>query len=171
MKFTYRTARPEDLQAIVTIYNHAIPTLESTCDVEYVSVESRRAWFEQHLNHMTRPIWVAETDSLELPGIVGYLAFSNFMNERPGYSITSDIAIYLHPNVQGKGLGSFLLRNAIEVAPTLKIETLATTIFASNTPSVRLFLKQGFEQWAYMPRVARLLGVERDLIMVGRRVV
>ena len=170
MKFTYRTARAEDLDAIVEIYNYSTFTLESTCDIEPISEESRRQWFESHLDHPTRPIWVAETDSLKLPGVAGYLVFSHFMNERAGYFITADIAIYLHPNVQNKGLGSYLLQNAIATAPALKIETLAATIFASNTPSIRLFAKCGFEQWAYMPRVARLFEIERDLVMVGRRV-
>lgn len=27
----------------------------------------------------------------------------------------------------------------------------------------------GFEQWGLMPRVARLEGIEKDLVLVGRR--
>lgn len=171
MNWTFRPARSGDLPQIVEIYNQSVVTLESTCDTEPVSVASREAWFERHLATSRRPLWVAQSDDPALPGLAGYLSFSHFMNERPGYFITADMGLYLHRDAQGKGLGTFLLRNAIEAAPSLGIETLATTIFASNIASLRLFKGQGFEEWGYMPRVARLRGVERDLIMVGRRVV
>ena len=57
----------------------------------------------------------------------------------------------------------------IAQAPRLGIETLTATIFASNTGSLRLFARMGFERWGFMPRVARLEGVEKDLVLVGRR--
>ena len=93
------------------------------------------------------------------------------MNERPGYFITADLAIYLHPVYHGKGLGTWLITQAIARAPALGIETLTATIFASNTSSIALFEKMGFERWGFMPRVARLEGVEKDLVLVGRRLV
>ncbi len=37
-------------------------------------------------------------------------------------------------------------------------------------PSLKLFEKLGFTRWGHLPRVAVLDGVERDLIIVGRRV-
>jgi len=43
-------------------------------------------------------------------------------------------------------------------------------IFAHNERSVALFRKFGFETWAHLPRVAVLDGVERDLLILGRRV-
>jgi len=46
---------------------------------------------------------------------------------------------------------------------------LAVTNFASNVPSLRLFERHGFERWGFMPRVARLDDIERDLVMMGRR--
>ena len=91
------------------------------------------------------------------------------MNERPGYFITADLAIYLHPDYQNKRLGTYLLGEAIRHAPSLDIEVLDATIHASNQASIDLFSRHGFERWGYMPRVARLEGVEHDLVMVGRR--
>ena len=53
-------------------------------------------------------------------------------------------------------------------APTLEITALVGHIFAHNEPSLRFFAKAGFERWGLLPRVARLDGVERDLVIVGR---
>jgi len=168
MRFTHRDTTPDDLPRIVEIYNFAVATRESSCDLEPATVATRRESFSKH-SPGHRPIWVAEDADASDQGVIGYLGFFHFMNERPGYYITADLAIYLHPGYQNKGLGTYLLREAIRHAPSLGIEVLAATIFASNEPSIRLFTRHGFERWGFMPRVARLENVERDLVMMGRR--
>jgi L-amino acid N-acyltransferase YncA len=168
MHFTYRDAVDSDLPRVVEIYNHAVASRKCSCDLEPTTVEARRPSFQTHTPHH-RPFWVAEDSNKLEQGVVGYLGFFHFMNERPGYFITADLAIYLHPQYQNKGLGSYLLSQAIERAPSLGIETLTATIFASNDASIRLFERKGFEHWGFMPRIARLEGIEKDLVLVGRR--
>lgn len=168
-RYTHRDATVDDLPRIVEIYNFAVATRESSCDLEPTTVEARRAVLEHHSpDH--RPLWVAECPSEPHAGVLGYLGFHHFMNERPGYFITADLAIYLHPDYQNRRLGTYLLGEAIRRAPSLGIETIAVTIFASNQPSIRLFTQHGFERWGFMPRVARLGRIEHDLVMMGRRV-
>jgi len=43
-------------------------------------------------------------------------------------------------------------------------------IFGHNAPSLGLFAKYGFSTWAHLPKVANLDGIERDLIILGKRV-
>ena len=168
MRYIHRDAVIADLPSIVEIYNFAVETRESSCDLEPTTVAARQDSFARHTpNH--RPLWVAEDADAPGQGVVGYLGFFHFMNERPGYFITSDIALYLRPDYQGRQLGTYLLGEAIRHAPSLGIEVLAATIFASNLPSIRLFTRHGFERWGFMPRVARLGAIERDLLMLGRR--
>jgi phosphinothricin acetyltransferase len=169
MRFIYRNAAIEDLARIVEIYNIAVATRESSCDLQPITVAARERWFATH-SGSRRPIWVAEDGDAPERGVIGYLGFYYFMNERPGYYITADLAIYLHLAYQGKRLGTYLLGEAIRHAPSLGIEVLAVTIFASNRPSLLLFERHGFERWGFMPRVARLGPIERDLVMMGRRV-
>lgn len=168
MSYTYRDATEADLPRIVEIYNFAVATRKCSCDLVPTTVEARRASFLKHTS-AHRSIWVAEDAVKPAQGAIGYLGFFHFMNERPGYFITADIAVYLHPDYQGKGLGAYLLEHAIERSNGLGIETLTATIFASNEASIAMFNKMGFAQWGFMPRVARLEGVEKDLVLVGRR--
>lgn len=154
---------------IVGIYNFAVASRKCSCDLEPTTVEARLPAFRKH-SPGHRPLWVAEDEDVPGQRAVGYLGFFQFMNERPGYFITADLAIYLYPDDQGRGLGSWLLQAAIDFAPTIGSETLRATIFASNGSSLRLFEKFGFERWGFMPRVARLEGVEKDLVLVGRRI-
>ena len=169
MSYIHRDATEGDLARVVEIYNFAVAARTCSCDLEPTTVEARRPSFLQHTpGH--RPFWVAEDSSNASFGVAGYLGFFHFMNERPGYFITADLAIYLHPEYQGKGLGTYLIEQAIAQAPSLGIETLTGTIFASNTSSIALFKKFGFERWGFMPRVARLEGAEKDLVLVGLRI-
>lgn len=170
MTYIHRDAVLSDLPRIVEIYNLAVATRTCSCDLEPTTVTARLPSFREHTPEH-RPLWVAEDPERRFQGALGYLGFFHFMNERPGYFITADLAIYLHPDHQGKGLGTYLIREAVVHAPRLGIETLTATIFASNEVSLRLFRKMGFERWGFMPRVARLEGVEKDLVLVGRRIV
>lgn len=169
MRLVRRDARESDLPRIVEIYNIAVASRKCSCDLEPTTVEARLPAFRKHSSDH-RPLWVAEDAHSPESGVIGYLGFFPFMNERPGYFITADLAIYLHPEYHGRGVGSWLLEQAIAFAPTIGVETLTATIFASNDSSLRLFEKYGFERWGFMPRVARLEGVEKDLVLVGRRI-
>jgi len=158
-----RDAREADLARIVAIYNEAIPGRRATADTEPVTVDSRAAWFREH-TPARRPLWVAERDG----AIVGWLSFQDFYG-RPAYGATAEISVYVSGAAQGGGIGRRLLARALERAPALGLTTLVGFIFAHNAASVALFERHGFTRWGHLPRVARLDGVERDLLIVGRR--
>ncbi len=48
MRFMHREAVHEDLPRIVEIYNHAVATRESSCDLEPIPVSARDDWFRKH---------------------------------------------------------------------------------------------------------------------------
>jgi L-amino acid N-acyltransferase YncA len=159
-----RDARPADLDAIVAIYNAAIPGRLATADTDPVSVASRREWFAAHgPDH--HPCWVLERDG----AIAGWLSFSAFYG-RPAYAATAEVSVYVSPSQQRKGVARDLVAAAVARAPGLGVTTLLGFIFGHNEPSLALFERFGFERWGRLPRVARLDGVERDLVIVGRRV-
>lgn len=164
MSFSHRLARFEDLPAIVAIYNSTVASREVTADTEPISVASRHAWFAEHTPDK-RPLWVAEQDGQ----VIGWLSYSNFYG-RPAYAGTAELSIYLAEQARGKGLGRYFLQQAIDVAPQIGVHTLLGFIFGHNLPSLGLFERFGFERWAHLPRVASLDGVERDLVIVGKRV-
>jgi L-amino acid N-acyltransferase YncA len=168
--FVHRTARADDLPLIVDIYNSTIASREVTADTEPVSVQSRQAWFDDHAPER-RPLWVihAADDTAAKPVVVGWMSYSNFYG-RPAYSGTAEVSIYVAEEWRGKGVGRYCLEQAIEFAPRIAVHTLLGFIFGHNLPSLALFRKYGFDTWAQLPRVANLDGIERDLIILGKRV-
>lgn len=161
---TYRNATLPDLSTIVHIYNSTIATRMVTADLDEVSVESKMPWFMGH-NPTTRPLWMVETLTGET---IGWVSFGSFYG-RPAYNATAEVSIYLAEEQRGKGYGKTILQHCMESAPALGIKTMLGYIFAHNTPSLRLFHDLGFSDWGTLPNIAELDGVERSLIIVGRR--
>lgn len=159
-----RDAVESDLPAIVEIYNATIPSRMVTADTEPVSVESRRPWLRAH-NPATRPLWVM----LDNGDICAWLSFNSFYG-RPAYQPTAEVSVYIAESHRRRGLGRQFLEHAVTKAPACGLRTLLGFIWAHNAPSLRLFESLGFCSWGHLPRVAVLDGIERDLIIMGRRV-
>jgi phosphinothricin acetyltransferase len=165
MDLSYRLAAPDDLPRIVAIYNATIPSRQVTADLEPVSVESRRRWFDEHQPN-SRPLWVVDLGGQ----VAAWLSFSSFYG-RPAYRRTAEISVYVDAPWRRHGVGRYLLQQAIACAPGLQLDTLVGFVFGHNAPSLGLFERMGFERWGHLPRVAVLDGVERDVVILGLRVV
>ena len=160
----HRNATAQDLPAIVGIYNATIAGRMVTADTDPVTVESRLEWFAAH-DPRRHPIWVVEIDG----HLAAWLSFSPF-HDRPAYRHTAEVGLYIGDAFRGRGVGSALLKSAIAESPALDLTTLVGLIFGHNEPSLSLFDRLGFRRWGLLPRVATLDGVERDLVIMGRRV-
>jgi phosphinothricin acetyltransferase len=80
-----------------------------------------------------------------------------------------EVAVYVAPEFQRRAVAAALLDHAVQAAPALGIATLLAFVFGHNGASLALFRKAGFADWGALPRVAELDGVERDLLILGRR--
>jgi len=164
LQVLYRDATIEDLQTIVDIYNSTIASRMVTADIEPVTVDSRIDWFYKH--NEQRPLWVVLNEQEK---IVAWVSFNSFYG-RPAYNTTVEISIYIDENERSKGLGKQILTNCIKTSPAYGIKTLLGFIFSHNKQSLKLFKHFGFEDWATLPNVAILDGVERSLKILGKRV-
>jgi phosphinothricin acetyltransferase len=164
MSINIRDANLSDLPMIVEIYNSTVPSRLVTADTEPVTVESRVSWFHEH-SPERRPLWLIEFEDQ----ITGWVSFQSFYG-RPAYNSTAEVSIYFHQNFRGKGMGRLVLEKVIDTCPELKIKNLLAFIFGHNEPSLRLFFRFGFEKWGHLPKVADLDGIERDLLILGKRV-
>jgi phosphinothricin acetyltransferase len=166
MPIMIRNADALDLPAIVDIYNAAIPGRLATADTEPVSLNSRHSWFHDR-DFSRHPIWVCE-DLVHNKGILGWLSFKPFYG-RPAYAATAEVSIYVDPSAQRGGVATQLMEHAIGQAPALQLTTYLAFVFAHNVPSLKLCRKFGFEEWGHLPRIAILDGMDRDLLILGRR--
>lgn len=164
-ELVFRNAVLEDVPEIVEIYNSTIPSRRVTADTEAVSVESRISWFHEH-SADRRPLWMVEDTQ---GSVLGWVSFSSFYG-RPAYNGTVEVSIYMSENSRGKGYGKTVLQYCIDHAPDFGVKTLLGFIFLHNEPSLKLFRHFGFEDWGVFPDVAVLDGVERTLVILGKRI-
>jgi phosphinothricin acetyltransferase len=157
-----RDAVEADLPAIIEIYNATVPSRTVTAELEPTSVEARLPWFREH-SPGQYPFWVADLEGR----VIGWLDFKKFL-PRSAYRGTAEISVYVDERFRRRGVGQELLERAIAHAPSLGLEALVGLIFGHNEPSLKLFQRLGFERWGFLPGVAQLDGVERDLVMMGR---
>jgi phosphinothricin acetyltransferase len=156
-----RDAVEADLPAIIEIYNATVPTRMVTAELNPTTVEARLPWFREHSPH-EYPFWVAESDGR----VIGWLDFKKFL-PRCAYRDTAEISVYVDEQFRRHGVGRRLLEEAIARAPSLGITALVGLIFGHNEPSLKLFARFGFQRWGFLPRVAQLDCVKRDLVVVG----
>jgi phosphinothricin acetyltransferase len=159
-----RLAVASDLPAIVSIYNAAIPGRMATADLEPVTVAAREEWFRGFDAHH-RPLWVYEHEG----SIAGWLGLRSYYG-RPAYHRTVESSVYVDPGHRRRGIAHELLDNALRAAPLLGVANILAFVFVQNQPSVTLFEAHGFQRWGLLPRICELDGIERDVLILGRRV-
>lgn len=172
--FTFRPAVESDLQAITDIYNASVIAGGSTADLTPRSLDQRRAWVESHqppygvfvveasttedrggMNDDANP--EGSTDSEDGAGIgtavVGFGALSVFY-DRAGYDGVTDLAYYIDPAWQGRGVGTFLLGRLLDEARARHMRKACGIIFADNAGSIALMQRFGFTRFGLMPSAA-----------------
>jgi L-amino acid N-acyltransferase YncA len=70
----------------------------------------------------------------------------------------ADITYYLDYGQHGQGVGSALLRHALEDADRIAKKVYLTILLEGNTSNLRLLEKFGFQRWGYLPQVAEIPG-------------
>ena len=160
-----RRATLEDLPEIIKIYNEAIIDGISTADSKVVNVEDKLEWFHAHTD--TYPILVKEYHGR----IIAWISIQPFYANLFAYRHSARINIYIDKNFQGKKLGQQFLTEVIEQAKHSDIKTLLALIFADNPASLKLFKKIGFKEWGNLNRIATIEGVDKDLLLLGQRIV
>src|SRR5437667_4508896 len=161
-KMIIRDAGDADLPAIIDIYNAAIATRLATAQLDPVTLEERRDWLKEH-SPDRHPFWVLETDGR----LAGWLSLKPFA-PRCAYRGTAEISVYVDEKFRRRGVAHRLLEESIARSPSLGITAIVGLIFGHNQPSLKLFERLGFQRWGLLPGIARLDGLERDLVVMGR---
>jgi phosphinothricin acetyltransferase len=146
---------------ILAIYNDAI--LTTTAMYEYVKrpQESMLSWFD-----------AKEQGGYPVIGLVDdndkLLAFGTYgpFRTRPAYHYTIEHSVYVHKDYRGKGLGQIILSLLIKKAIEQQYHTIIAAIDSSNTASIHLHEKAGFEHCGVVKEVGYKFGLFRSLVFM-----
>ena len=147
------------VRAIAGIYNAAVRAGGSTADIEEQTLEQRRAWVASH----RAPYVVAVIEDAGSDHIVGFGALSVYY-DRPGYDGVTDLAYYIAPDAQGRGVGTAMLDWLLVEARRRGMRKAIGVIFADNAGSVALMHRFGFARFGLLPAAATdATGVMHDM--------
>ena len=165
-----RPATPQDARAIRAIYNHEVEHTTATFDLVPRSLDEQRDWLAARSGAFSAIVATsghepghgsaaaadpAGPDDPSDPDVIGFAALSPY-KERAAYRTSVEDSIYIRADVQGRGVGRFLLGHLLDVATDSGFHAVFARIEAGGAASRRLHEVCGF----------RLVGVERE---VGRK--
>jgi len=156
-------AKPNDLKALVGIYNQAINAGGCTADTHPLSLQQRKAWFENHTADK-HPLIVAK----EGKEILGYLTLTAYREGRDAVKRTAEISYYIHYDQHRKGVASSLMHHAIALCPSLNIQHLIAILVGRNQASIKLLEKFGFQPWGCFPNIVEFRDDAVDHLYYGR---
>ena len=144
--------------AILDIFNDAILHSTALYDYKPRQSESMTGWFEVK-DKGGYPVIGIEGDSGTLLGFGSYGPFRAW----PAYKYSVEHSIYVHRDNRGRGLGSVLLRELIAAAKENDLHAIIGGIDATNSGSIHLHEKLGFEHVGTFPQVGFKFGRWLDL--------
>ena len=157
-----RLAKIEDVESVVEIYNQAIDARFQTGFMERHSVAGRMDWFRGHLD-TEYPLFVCELDGK----VVGWFSISPYRPGRVALRYSVEISYFVDNAYFGRGVGTQLVLHGVNACRSLGYKTAIAIIIDTNTASIKLMQKFGFEQWAFLPGVAEFDGVECNHVYYG----
>lgn len=160
-----RDANAEHVAAITAIYNDAVENTTAIWNDQIVDQDNRALWLVERTN-AGFPVLVCSSPKDEYD-VLGYATFSQW---RPfdGYRQTVENSVYVRSDQHGKGIGTMLMEQLIERARQLGIHVMVAGVDASNSASIGLHEKLGFEVVGRMPQVGVKFGRWLDLAFLQR---
>ena len=151
-----RPARPDDCEAIASIYNEGIAERRSTFETDARTSADIEDWLTLAL-----PVLVAERNG----GVAGWARVARY-SPRPCYAGVGEASIYVRATERGRGLGTALAGALRREAEKVGFHKLVGKLFVDNAPSRRLVARSGFREVGTHLRHGRIDGDWRDVLVV-----
>ncbi len=155
-----REAVLSDWPSIKKIYSDGINTKNATFETED-QIKSEEDWFASKIKGS---IFVAEIENQ----VLGWVILSPVSN-RCVYSGVAEVSVYVDINSKGKGIGTSLLKRAIDFADEHNIWTIEANMFTTNEASKHTHQKCGFKVLGVREKLGKLENVWIDILMMERR--
>jgi phosphinothricin acetyltransferase len=148
-----------DLDALTNIYNHYVRETPITFDTAVFSPEERRPWLLSHPEDGPYRLKVAVDGTFQgnSQRILGYATSSPY-RDRPAYSTSVAVTIYLAPDTGGRGIGTLLYKALFEALAAEDVHRAYAGIAQPNEASTRLHERFGFRHVGTLREVGRKFG-------------
>ncbi len=158
-----RRVHPDDLPALLAIYNHYVVHTPVTFDIEPRTLEQRQLWLDTFAPAGRHQCFVADDNG----NAIGWACSGRF-KEKAAYDTSVETSVYLAPGQQGKGLGRRLYRTLFDALAKEDVHRAFGGVTQPNEASVGLHLAMGFSHVGTYREVGRKLGKFWDVAWYGK---
>ena len=152
--YTLRSAREEDLPAVLGIYRHYVRNSVVTFDEKAPTLRAFRSQFS-HTEKLGYPFVVAESAGGDILGFARVVQF----RDKAAFRNTVESTIYLGPAATGRGLGRALLEDLITRCQAAGLREMIAVIADSGAEaSLALHRRLGFVETGRMGKVGYKFG-------------
>jgi phosphinothricin acetyltransferase len=159
--FAIRPATPDDLKAIVGIYNWAVNQTFATIDSEPLSREEATDWWEAHGKRSFLLVVVEDQGY----GVIGWGRLLPW--KQRGFDVVESL-VYVDPVHHSRGIGSALLKDLIKEAKGLGYKTIVASIAKDNRAGLALYSKHGFDHVGTIRDAAHKFDRWMDITLVQK---
>lgn len=152
-----RTATRSDAYRVMKLYNHYVEHTTASFDLK-----------PKPYSHFARTIpriaqryaYYVDTEDKLIRGI----AYAHPWKSRPGYNLTLETTVYIHPDHLHQGIGTQLMLTLIDQMRRQGYKTLIACITADNRPSIALHQKLGFQCASHFHNVGHKFNTWLDIV-------
>jgi len=149
-----RPGQLSDLPRIVEIQNYYIQNTHITFDVHPFTPEQRAEWFRDHSSGGRYRMLVAEDEG---GGVVAYATTGRF-RPKEAYETTVELSIACDSNATGKGIGTRLYGELLDILSSEDVRRVVAGIAQPNAASNALHERFGFQPVGTFTEVGRKFG-------------
>ena len=157
MNISIREMESSDCEEIMKIYNDTLDERIATFNIEHIDEDKVRKWKEKGV------FLVAKSKD----SVIGFVRSYPY-SARSCYSGIAEFSIYISSQGRGKGVGSLLMNDFLEVLISEGKWKVLSRVFPENLPSLFLLRKHEFREVGTYRNHATLDGVWRDVVIVER---
>ena len=158
---TFVPLERDHLPQVVDLFNHYI--LHSTCTFHIASIDLEQMASKAGLGD-------AKFASFALYDADRFIGYSTLRpwKAQEAYNCTGEVALYLHPESVGRGVGKQALQHLESIAIERGLLSLIAGVCAENDRSLSLFTKSGYNEVGRFPRVGNKFGRELDILYLQK---
>jgi L-amino acid N-acyltransferase YncA len=148
---TVRHAEPADLAAVAAIYARSVLTSTATFDVD----EPAPSYWQAKLDStVAGDHFLVACDADK---VLGY-AYSGMFRPRPAYDRTRETSVYVAPGAMGKGLGTRLYVELLDLLQQDQVHLVVAVVAQPNPASNALHRSLGFAEMGTLDEVGFKFG-------------
>jgi L-amino acid N-acyltransferase len=158
LDFTIRYTQPEDLPALLDIYNYEAANGTATFDMSAKSAEDWQKWYLDHKSGSHFALTAVSGGRA-----VGYATLSEY-REKDAYAGTVELSVYVNREFRRRGIAAALIREIVSDAHRRgNIHTIISVITGGNEASCHLHEKLGFTYCGTIRQVGLKFGQYLDI--------